>query len=995
MLSIGKLATGQASYYLAQAKRSVDRVASLTSGVEDYYLGGPEAAGEWIGLLARDLGLVGEVDDEGLRRALQSRSPVTGELLPRSPLRVPGFDVTFSAPKSVSVLFGVGDEPIRREVRLAHDRAVAAAFSYLERSAAVSRRGRGGREAVAGVGLLAAAFRHRTSRAGDPQLHTHVLIVNLTRNDDGVWRSLDGRRLYAHVKTAGYLYEARLRAELTRSLGVAWTRPRNGIADVIGVPAEVLRAFSRRRAEIERELKRLNLTGAAAAEVAALETRRRKDYDVTPEELAPEWRERARRLGLDAAVVESSVCGRERSVAISHEVLDGLRSFLASPQGLTHERSVATRRDAIQLWCERLTPRVDMSVEQIETEVDALLRCDAFVPVLVPRPASTGSIRRRDGRVVAAVPDERQYTTPELLAAEQRIIARATEAAGAPTASSNAVARVLEARPALAAEQAEMVRRLALDPGRVSVVVGKAGAGKTYALEAARAAWESSGVVVIGAAVARRAARELEEGSGIVSTSVAALLADLHRAPALTLRSRSVVVIDEASLLPTRQLDVLLDHVVSRDAKLVLVGDHRQLPAIQAGGAFEGLARRLGAIELLENRRQEAAWEREALDLLRSGDASAALAVYRDHDRLVIGDDAAAIRGALASDWWQDGEIGDALMIAFRRADVRELNARARALMLQDGRLGRESLTVAHAEFAAGDRIVLRRNDRRRGVANGDRGTVLAVDIGQQTLDVAIGPRRVTLDDSYLAAGGGRPAITHGYAVTGHVAQGMTVDRALVLGTDALFQEWGYVAMSRGRTTNRFYAVAGSPDREEFAPADGRHDPIADITAALARSRAKLMASDIGRIETASTQALRREAGHLRRQGVGRTEAALRELRRVRVALGESHEHGAEEERLAGSRHAALAEAARGVEEQIDEAGLGSLATVSAIEDELSHRASRRMSARRLLAPPEMLEAIGPRPERPLELQRWCREVAIFDSEQSGPRTERRSLERS
>ena len=186
-----------------------------------------------------------------------------------------------------------------------------------------------------------------------------------------------------------------------------------------------------------------------------------------------------------------------------------------------------------------------------------------------------------------------------------------------------------------------MVRRLALDAGRVSVVVGKAGAGKTYALEAARAAWESSGLVVVGAAVARRAARELEEGSGIVSTSVAALLADLERAPALTLRPGSVVVIDEASLLPTRQLDTLLGHVVAADAKLVLVGDHKQLPAIQAGGAFEGLARRLGAIELHENRRQAAAWEREALDLLRDGRASDALATYREHDRLVIGDDAA------------------------------------------------------------------------------------------------------------------------------------------------------------------------------------------------------------------------------------------------------------------------------------------------------------------------------------------------------------------
>ena len=208
-----------------------------------------------------------------------------------------------------------------------------AAFGYLERNAAVSRRGRGGRESVAGAGLLAAAFRHRTSRAGDPQLHTHVLIANLTRTEDGVWRSLDGRRLYAHAKTAGYLYEARLRAELTRSLGVAWSRPRNGIADVVGVPPEVLRAFSRRRAEIERELKRLNLSGAAASQIAALETRRRKDYDVTPEQLAPEWRERARRLGLDAAAIEARVLGRERATHIERRRAGYVAQAAGEPEG--------------------------------------------------------------------------------------------------------------------------------------------------------------------------------------------------------------------------------------------------------------------------------------------------------------------------------------------------------------------------------------------------------------------------------------------------------------------------------------------------------------------------------------------------------------------------------------------------------------------------------------------------------------------------------------
>ncbi len=156
--------------------------------------------------------------------------------------------------------------------------AVADALGYMERAGGgdSARRRRCARDR--GRGLVAAAFRHRTSRAGDPQLHTHVLVANLTLGADGRWSALDGRRIYAHAKTAGYLYEARLRAELTRELGVEWTPVRNGIADIAGVPPAVLRAFSRRRAEIEAELERRGTRAPRAAQVATLETRRAKDY---------------------------------------------------------------------------------------------------------------------------------------------------------------------------------------------------------------------------------------------------------------------------------------------------------------------------------------------------------------------------------------------------------------------------------------------------------------------------------------------------------------------------------------------------------------------------------------------------------------------------------------------------------------------------------------------------------------------------------------------
>ena len=195
MLSIGKLATGQANYYLQQVERRIDRVTSVASGVEDYYLGEGEAAGEWIGTGPLALGLQGTVDGDKLHRVLGGEDPATADPLRSTRgTRVPGFDLTFSAPKSVSVLFGICDDEIRHQIQRGHDLAVGDALGYLERVAASARRGHGGSDSVAGDGLVAAAFRHRTSRAGDPQVHTHVLIANLVRcsEDDGVLSTRGG-----------------------------------------------------------------------------------------------------------------------------------------------------------------------------------------------------------------------------------------------------------------------------------------------------------------------------------------------------------------------------------------------------------------------------------------------------------------------------------------------------------------------------------------------------------------------------------------------------------------------------------------------------------------------------------------------------------------------------------------------------------------------------------------------------------------------------------
>jgi conjugative relaxase-like TrwC/TraI family protein len=464
VLSLAKLAGTDQRYYLDQAAGRVDHAGSVSSGAEDYYLAGPEAAGRWTGSAARALGLNGRVSEQSLRAVLSQQDPRSGVKLagPAARARVPGFDLMFSVPKSASVLFGIGDERLQHAVLAAQERAVAAGMAYLERHACCTRMGAGGHEIVESDGLVGAAFGHRTSRAGDPQIHTHVLVANATRRADGLWGTLDGRQLYVHAKTAGYVHEAVFRRELTDRRGVQWRAARNGIADIEGVSNAVVDAFSRRRAEIDARVTEWGRSSAAARQSAALATRARKDYGVTPAMLAPEWRERARALGLDQGAIDV-LLDRPAREALPRDVV---AERLVSPRGLTAQASTFDRRDVVQAFAAAALDGANL--EEIEARAELFLGREDVVTLA----AGAGGhvqradvIRRADGRTVAAVADAPRYSTVELLATEQQVVegvlARRGENAG--VVDRAVLDRVIAARPTLGADQAMMVRRLCSD----------------------------------------------------------------------------------------------------------------------------------------------------------------------------------------------------------------------------------------------------------------------------------------------------------------------------------------------------------------------------------------------------------------------------------------------------------------------------------------------------------------------------------------------------
>ena len=861
MLSIGKLGCGQEGYYLQ----------AVAHGVEDYYLGSGEAPGRWIGGGCGGLGLTGRVDAGALTAVLDGRSPSDrqGSLLSlRRPDRLPGYDLTFSAPKGVSLLFALCDPALMLEVRRAHDAAVGAALGYLEREACEVRRGKDGVVRLPAGGFVAAAFRHRTSRAGDPQLHTHVLVPNLTCGADGRWSAPDGQQLYAQAKTAGTLYQAALRHEL-RDLGLAWAVRDNGLAELADVPHPMLRAFSRRRVEIEAAMAERGTHSRAGAQAATLATRKAKDYGVHPESLAADWHARADALGFDAAA-RTRLLGQLPARLPEPADLVRASAELLSPTGLTAKASTFNRPDAIRGWCVRLPQGA--AVAEVEALADRLLVCPDVVALGAPAPRAPEGVA-----AVGSVRNARRYTTGEMLATEVAVLtsAAAGRCAGVGLADPDDVTVALAGRQ-LSAEQQAMVRRVATSGAGVDVVVGKAGAGKTSALSAAADAWRAGGVPVLGTAVAARAALAFGEQAGVPAMTVTRLLAALDKpvggrpargAPAgggpAGLARGSVLIVDEAGMLGTRPLARLLAHVQAADAKLVLVGDHRQLPELEAGGAFRSLANTLGAVELSQNRRQAHAWERAALDQLRDGDPTRALDNYQAAGRVQRADTGADARAALAASWWQasthagrERPTPEVVMLAVRRTDVDELNLRARSHMHAAGLLVGPSLTVpvgpyTDRTFTAGDLVIARRNDYRHGLINGQRGEVTAVDPDRGTLTVRIAGHELSLDAAYLRDGG----LDHGYALTVHQAQGLTCQRAMLLGSDALYREAGYVGLSRGRQRNDLHLVErAAPDNPQqelcHAPRRTGDDVNAALTAvrdALSRSRAQSLAHDLGR----------------------------------------------------------------------------------------------------------------------------------------------------
>ncbi|BBZ80033.1 TraA/ATP-dependent exoDNAse/relaxase [Mycolicibacterium anyangense] len=814
MLTIAKLSAWSINYYNDTVRAAAD-AQKASGGLGEYYTehdtrapvwlcaGDARRAAELVGL--SDLERVGgEAETDVVERWLvggESPNGASGRGF-RSD-SVHGFDLTFCAPKSVSLIRAIrADDVTDKAIADAHATAIAEAVEYLATHAGYTRVHNPAtreKDLVRLPGLVAVAYQHETSRAGDPHLHTHVIVPNRQARDDGRLVSIDGTSLYHEAKAAGVIYQATLRRELHRSLGYEWlpVDPSTGMAEVAGIDPNSISAWSQRSSQL-REWAAGNLAmneggEPSAAQLAAAQkaTRPGKPEQLGWTELRAGWRTDKRGVGIDSAAHRSA---RRDRLAASGPRFDRHRIADAAA---TIEKAGFTRADLVEVIGAQLPIDTARSPrELVEEAVD-----DIAVRLTAPREA-----HQREGH---------ERFTLELILAEEAAVLDLVDA--------HDPRSILWGLPSdldgLSPDQQRAVENIAVSPWLVQPLSAPAGAGKTTSMRAlaAMARRRRDGRVIVLAPTGNAVDVAVREGAGDTGYTIAKALRDIDN-HSLNLSHTDLVIVDEAGMVGTDDLRRLLTATTTAGAKTVLVGDQHQLAPVKArGGMFAQLCTDLPWTQKLsEVWRMRNPEERSASLALRDGGPAPvrrAIEWYRKNNRLHAGDEIAMATEALVA-YRRDSAAGkDSLLVCDAKEMADALNQRIHNETIDPDT---PAVTAARGHrIADGDLIISRHNDpsitvlhpteriqHADPVRNGNRWRVYAIDPDSQR----IAARR--LSDGARASFAGdylRDHITYGYAVTVHSAQGATTDTTHAVLSENTPRAMFYVAMSRGRQANTAY----------------------------------------------------------------------------------------------------------------------------------------------------------------------------------------------
>ncbi len=787
-----------------------------------------------------------------------------------------GYDLTFTPVKSVSTLWAVAPQEVAAEIEACHDEVVTETVQWLEENAAYTRRGRNGVRQVDVHGLLAAAFTHRDSRAGDPNLHTHVAVSNKVQALDGSWLALDGRPIHKMAVAASERYNTRLEALLVDRLGVAFTERagtepgKRPVREIVGVDAALAASWSARRASID--VRRAELAGQfqashgrppspvealKLAQRATLETRQGKHAPRSLAEQRATWRADALRVLGGHEALEEMVGAAQRPAvgrAPSRVVVDADWVADTAETVLTNVASRrATWQEAhVRAEAERQVRAANVVLDQVPEAVERIVAGTLSpawsLPLGVAEPVSEpAALRRQDGTSMYSTAGTQLYTSAAVVAAERSLIASA-RLGGGRTASPAAVEAALLASAAagvtLNPGQAALVRELATSGARLQLALAPAGTGKTTAMAVLTKAWTDDGGTVIGLAPSAAAAAVLGAELNSPTDTLAKLIWSLdtldadpaeavspgqHRRGSVPDWVRQIgpdtlVVLDEAGMAGTPELARAVEFVLDRGGSVRLIGDDQQLAAVGAGGVLRDVAETAGALTLSQVVRFHDPAEGAASIALRAGD-KAAIGFYIDRGRVHVGDPGTTTDAAYNA-WSADRAAGrDSLMLAPTREVAATLNARARADRLAaqvrpvdagSGVVGRELQLADGSTASSGDTVITRRNNRRLAISTTDwvkNGDRWTVQHVHDNGALQV-QHLATGRHVLLPAEYAREHVALGYANTVHSAQGSTAEVCHTVATGAESRQLLYVAMTRGKAGNHLYLHAATDGDE-------------------------------------------------------------------------------------------------------------------------------------------------------------------------------------
>ncbi|MGP5002413.1 MobF family relaxase [Glutamicibacter ardleyensis] len=963
-VSISKMSI---DYYLATAAGGDGAQLGNAKDLTSYYTESGDPAGTWFGQGLATTGMVEgqQVESWAAKKLYQDMiDPYTNKQLGRPPIKeqqtptgaktpkgeqakptrkpVHGFDLTFSAPKSVSALWAVADPELQGRIHQAHKEAISETLAWAEKNVIQTRSGHGGVAHVATNGIVGSLFDHSDSRVGDPQLHTHAVIHNrVQRTSDGQWTTIDSYTLHRHVVAISERYNSLLYDRLYQAAGaVAEVRdqpaavsakklhdfldqheqlntepdyePYNARVELEGIPDDLINEFSTRSRMItERKdelIKQWCETNGQEEpprhivlrlrQQATLETRQPKDSD-SPVSLSDKmtgWRERTKALHYDPAQLVRDSTGHDTptvtATMIDTDTINRLGHWVLTDTGTrrtTFTRAnilASTERILRTVRCHSAEDRAQLADRVTDA---ALAQAVALTPdrEISPRMSLDPALNLRSESIFNHKKHAGIYTTTQIMNDEEFLMECTTTTAARISAEELgdkvAAMRTTEGH-ALSTDQAAATTQVLTSGKALDAIIGPAGTGKTTTMKAIRDLWAeqhgdaaviglapsavAAGVLgdeiqaptdntakwlyeSVGEGAARRISRiqtqqntldtlnlQLPEATGRKQRSVlkqidaltTKLASDYAAQSKYTMHENQLVIIDEASMVGTATLAELNRQAAAANAKVLLVGDPRQLDAIDAGGFLGWMERNAEVAQLNQVWRfrdegqapSPSHWEAQASLKLRSADMDSddgrdMLAIYDEHGRIIGDEDTDATENAYQA-WITDTLAGkDSLMVGATNDQVRDMNTKAQLDLVDAGQVNLDTVVTLREETHAGtgDIILARKNNRNLRdsngafIANGVRIRITEIHddgsaIGHRTDNDAA----ITLDADYLAN-----SVELGYASTAHRAQGVTVDTCHTVAQSGIPRELFYVAMTRGKHGN--YAYVDIPEAEE------------------------------------------------------------------------------------------------------------------------------------------------------------------------------------